>query len=152
MASLEHNLPLSPESLSETGSVAKQFTAAAATLRAVRGRLSLDDSMGQHLPEMPGFTRDITLRMLLDYTNGLRDIHGLFDLLGRPTYTNAHENAGMLKVMRRQRALNFPPGAEYVYCNTGYLLMTFVIERATGRPFAKFCREKFSRLASGIDS
>ena len=87
MASLEHGLPLSPESLSETGSVAKQFTAAVATLPAVRGRLSLDDSMGQHLPEMAGFTRDITIRMLLDYTNGLRDIHGLFDLLGRPTPT-----------------------------------------------------------------
>ena len=63
MASLEHGLPLSPESLSETGSVAKQFTAAVATLRAVRGRLSLDDSMGQHLPEMPGFTRDITVEV-----------------------------------------------------------------------------------------
>ena len=108
----------------------------------MRGRLSLDDSLKQHLPEMPDFTRDITLRMLLDHTSGLRDIHGLFDLLGRPTYTNPHENAEVLDVMCRQRNLNFRPGTEYVYCNSGYLLMTVVIERASGRPFAEFCRRE----------
>ena len=145
MANLEHGIPMSPEILSETGSVAKQFTAAAVTLLAVRGRLSLDDSLQKHLPEMPDFARAITLRMMLDHTSGLRDIHGLFDLMGRPTYTNPHENAEVLEVMCRQRELNFPPGAEYVYCNTGYLLLTFVVERASGRPFAAFCDENIFR-------
>lgn len=141
MASLEHGVPWTPETLSETGSVAKQFTAAAVTLLAVRGRLSLDDPLQRHLPEVPDFGRAITLRMLLDHTSGLRDIHGLFDLMGRPTYTNPHENAEVLEVVTRQRELNFPPGTEYGYCNTGYLLLTFVIERVSGIPFAEFCRE-----------
>lgn len=140
-ANLDYGIPLSPETLSETGSVAKQFTAAAVTMLAVRGRLSLDDSLKKHLPEVPDFCRGITLRMLLDHTSGLRDIHGLFDLMGRPTYTNPHENAEVLEVVCRQRELNFPPGSEYAYSNTGYLLLTFVVERASGRPFADFCRE-----------
>lgn len=141
MADLEHSIPMTPETLSETGSVAKQFTAAAVVTLAVRGKLSLDDSLKKHLPEVPDFGRDITLRMLLDHTSGLRDIHGLFDLMGRPTYTNPHENAEVLEVVCRQRELNFPPGTEYVYSNTGYLLLTFVIARASGQPFAEFCRE-----------
>jgi CubicO group peptidase (beta-lactamase class C family) len=141
MANLEHGIPLAPESLSETGSVAKQFTASAVVTLAVRGQLSLDDSILQHLPQLPAICRDITLRMMLDHTSGLRDIHGLFDLMGRPTYTDPHENAEVLEVMSRQRQLNFPPGTEYVYSNTGYLLLTFVVERVSGVPFADFCRD-----------
>ncbi|MCX6955428.1 MAG: serine hydrolase, partial [Verrucomicrobia bacterium] len=142
LANLDYGVPLTVDTLSETGSVAKQFTAAAVTLLAVRGKLSLDDSLKQHLPEVPAFGRDITLRMLLDHTSGLRDIHGLFDLLGRPTYAGAHENSEVLEIVRRQRELNFPPGTEYAYCNTGYLLLTFVVARVSGRPFAEFCRDE----------
>ena len=84
-ANLEHNIPLTPETVTESGSVAKQFTAAAVVLLAERGRLSLDDSIPKHLPEMPAALAErITVRMLLNHTNGLRDIHGLFDLIGRP--------------------------------------------------------------------
>lgn len=142
MANLEHGIPLTIDSRSETGSVAKQFTAAAVTLLAVRAKLSLDDSLKKHLPEVPEFGRDITLRMLLDHTSGMRDLHGLFELLGRPTYTNPHENTEVLELVGRQRDLNFPPGTEYVYCNTGYILITFVVERVSGRPFAEFCRDE----------
>lgn len=142
MANLEHGIPLTADTLSETGSVAKQFTASAVTLLAVRSQLSLDDSLKKHLPEVPDFGRDITLRMLLDHTSGIRDMHGLFDLLGRPTYTTPHENAEVLELVCRQRDLNFPPGTEYVYSNTGYLLISFVIERVSGRPFAEFCRDE----------
>ncbi len=140
LANLEHGIPLAPETRSESGSVAKQFTAAAVTTLAVRGKLSLDDSIKRHLPELPEICRGMTLRMLLDHTSGLRDIHGLFDLMGRPTYTAAHENAEVLEVVSRQRELNFPSGAEYSYSNTGYLLLTFVVERVSGQRFSEFCR------------
>jgi len=142
MANLEHSIPLTVDTLSETGSVAKQFTAAAVTLLALRGKLSLDDSLKQHLPEVPAFGHDITLRMLLDHTSGIRDIHGLFDLMGHPTYAGAHENAEVLEIVSRQRDLNFLSGTEYAYCNTGYLLLTFVVSRVSGRPFADFCRDE----------
>lgn len=140
MAHLEHQVPLTPHSVSESGSVAKQFTSAAVALLAVRGRLSLDDSIRKHLPEMPAALADaITVRMLLTHTSGLRDIHGLFDLMGRPSYTSFHDHAEVLRVMSRQRQLNFAPGTEYLYCNAAYILAAIIVERVSGVSFQAFC-------------
>ena len=141
-ASLEHNIPLTPETVTESGSVAKQFTAAAVLVLAERGRLSLDDSIRKHLPEMPAALADrITVRMLLNHTSGLRDIHGLFDLIGRPSYSSSHDNAEVVRVMSRQRDLNFPPGTEYNYCNAAYILAAVIVERASGQSFGAFSTE-----------
>lgn len=144
-ANLEHDIPLTPHSVSESGSVAKQFTAAAVALLAVRGQLSLEDSIRRHLPEMPAAVADaITVRMLLTHTSGLRDIHGLFDLMGRPSYSSYHDHAEVLRVMSRQRRLNFSPGTEYLYCNAAYILAAIIVERVSGVSFQAFCaRELF---------
>ncbi len=142
MASLEHGIALQPETVTESGSVAKQFTAAAVVLLAQRGKLSLDDPIRKHLPELPAaLAEKITVRMLLNHTSGLRDIHGLFDLLGRPSYSSFHDNAEVVRVMSRQRDLNFTPGAEYLYCNASYVLAAVIVERAGGQPFGAFCTE-----------
>jgi CubicO group peptidase (beta-lactamase class C family) len=145
-ANLEHGIPLTAESISESGSVAKQFTAAAVALLAVREKLSLDDPVRRHLPELSEqLAGAITVRMLLNHTSGLRDIHGLFDLLGRPSYTSHHDNAEVLRVMSRQRSLNFPPGTEYLYCNASYILAAVIVERVSGESFNAFCtRELFA--------
>ena len=142
MANLEHGIPLTPDTVTESGSVAKQFTASAVVLLAQRGRLSLEDPVRKYLPELPAEIADkITVRMLLNHTSGLRDIHGLFDLIGRPSYTAMHENAEVLRVMGRQRQLNFVPGAEYLYCNTAYVLASIIVERVSGQSFGAFCEE-----------
>ena len=142
MANLDHGVALTPETVTESGSVAKQFTAAAVVLLAQRGKLSLDDPIRTHLPELPAaLAEKITVRMLLNHTSGLRDIHGLFDLLGRPSYSSMHDNAEVLRVMSRQRQLNFAPGAEYLYCNAAYVLAAIIVERASGQPFGAFCEE-----------
>jgi CubicO group peptidase (beta-lactamase class C family) len=146
MANLEHGIPLTSDTVTESGSVAKQFTAAAVVLLAQRGKLSLDDPIRKHLPEMPAALADrITVRMLLNHTSGLRDIHGLFDLMGRPSYTSAHDNAEVLRVMSRQRQLNFAPGAEYLYCNAAFVLAAIIVQRASGQPFGAFCEEQVFR-------
>ncbi len=146
MANLEHGVPLTPDTISESGSVAKQFTAAAVVLLSLRGRLSLDESIRKHLPEMAASICDsITVRMLLNHTSGLRDIHGLNDLLGRPSYSSQHDNAGVLRVMSRQRRLNFEPGTEYLYCNASYVLAAIIVERVGGKSFNAFCEEELFR-------
>jgi CubicO group peptidase (beta-lactamase class C family) len=146
MANLEHGIALTPETISESGSVAKQFTAAAVVLLAGRGKLSLDDSIRKHLPEMSAAVCDaITVRMLLNHTSGLRDIHGLFDLMGRPSYSSFHDNAEVLRVMSRQRQLNFAPGTEYLYCNASYLLAAVIVARVSGQSFGAFCDEHVFR-------
>ncbi len=143
MANLEHGVALTPATVSESGSVAKQFTAAAVVLLAQRGKLSLDDPIRKHLPEMPAALADkITVRMLLNHTSGLRDIHGLFALMGRPSYSSAHDNAEVLRVMSRQQQLNFAPGAEYLYCNAAYVLAAIVVQRVSGQSFGAFCEEQ----------
>lgn len=141
MENLEEGVRLDSGTVSESGSVAKQVTAAAVALLSVRGKLALDDNVRTYLPEVPDFGRPITLRMLLNHTSGLRDIHTLFWLQGRPSYTAQHENAEVLEVVGHQRDLNFPPGSAYLYSNTGYILLTLVVERVTGQEFGRFCSE-----------
>jgi CubicO group peptidase (beta-lactamase class C family) len=132
---------LTPATVSESGSVAKQFVAAAVALLAQQGRLSLDDPVRKYLPEVPDFGEPVTIRQLMNHTSGLRDIHGLFGLLGKPSYSSHHTNKEVLQLVARQQRLNFTPGSEYSYSNTGYVLLTFIVERISGKPFDVFCRE-----------
>ncbi len=141
MANLEHGIPLAAGTISESGSVAKQFTAAAVVLLAVRGQIDLDAPVRRHLTELPEVMARVTPRMLLSHTSGIRDIHGLFDLLGRPSYTSMHTNDEALRVLARQRALNFAPGAEYVYSNGGYIVAAELVERVTRQSLNAFCTE-----------
>ncbi len=145
-ANLEHDIALTADTVTESGSVAKQFTAAAVVLLAERGRLSLDDAIRKYLPEMPSALADgITVRMLLNHTSGLRDIHGLFDLIGRPSYSGSHDNAEVVRVMSRQRDLNFAPGTEYSYCNAAYILAAVIVERVSKQSFGAFSTEHVFR-------
>ncbi|HEX9754401.1 MAG TPA: serine hydrolase domain-containing protein [Gemmatimonadales bacterium] len=146
MANLEYAVPLSPESISETGSVAKQFTAAAIGLLALRGRLSLDDDIRKYLPEVPSFDgRTITIRHLLHHTSGLRDQWGLLSIEGHPPGREVHTFGRILDLVSRQRMLNFSPGDEYLYSNTGYALSAVLVTRVAGKPFAQFTAEELFR-------
>lgn len=141
MADLEHGLALHPASILETGSVAKQFTAAVVALLHQQGRLSLDDDIRRYLPEVPDFGRPITIRQLLTHTSGLRDQWGLLAIQGFPPGQEVHTFARILDLVSRQRRLNFLPGEEYLYSNTGYALAAIIVSRVTGKPFAEYSRE-----------
>lgn len=142
MANLDYGVPLTADTISESGSVAKQFTAAAVVLLHVRGKLSLDDSVRKHIPELSEVFQPVTVRMLLNHTSGVRDIHGLNDLLGRPSYASPQSNALAVRILARQTRLNFEPGAEYLYSNGGYVLASEVAARVSGKAFAAFCDEE----------
>ncbi len=147
MANLEYGTPLDPESVSESGSVAKQFTAATVGLLAVRGQLSLDDDIHKYLPEVPDFGKKITIRHLLTHTSGLRDQWALLGLIGWPPGTEVHGLDLILDLVSRQRRLNFSPGAEYLYSNTGYALAAIIVQRVTGKTLAEYSkRELFQPL------
>lgn len=142
MANLEHGVRNTPETIFETGSVAKQFTAAALLLLAQDGRLSLDDDVRRYLPEVPDFGHRITIRHLLTHTSGLRDQWGLLGLKGSGLGTQVHDFDTILSLVSRQQALNFRPGAEHVYSNTGYTLAAIIVQRVSGRTFATFSNER----------
>ncbi len=141
MADLEHGIALSPESILEPGSIAKQFTAAAVLLLVQQGKLSLDDPVRKYIPELPDYGAPITIRHLINHTSGLRDWGSVAAMGGWPRTTREYTHAHVLDIISRQRALNYPPGAEYSYTNTGYNLAAILVSRVSGKPFAEFTRE-----------
>ena len=142
MANLEYSIPMSPDTVSETGSVAKQFTSAAIALLAQQGKLSLDDPVRKHLPEVPDFGKPVTIRHLISHLSGLRDQNEFFDLMGLPMGRVVHTNDEILEVVSRQKRLNFEPNTEYLYCNTGYTLIAQIVKRVSGKAFAEFTQEQ----------
>jgi CubicO group peptidase (beta-lactamase class C family) len=141
MADLEHDVPLTPDSVFEAGSVSKQFTAAAVTLLAQQGKLSLADDVRKYVPELPDYGTPITIDHLIRHTSGLRDWGAVAGIAGWPRGTRIHTHAHMLDIAARQKALNYQPGAEYSYTNTGYNLLVLIAERVSGQSFQDFCRQ-----------
>ncbi len=137
MADLENDVAITPSSVFYVGSLSKQFTAMAAALAMSEGNLSADDSIRKYLPELPAYADAITVRQLVHHTSGLRDYNTLLSIAGRRG-DEAYDNSTVLRMTARQKALNFAPGTEYLYSNTGYTLLAVVVERATKTPFAAF--------------
>jgi CubicO group peptidase (beta-lactamase class C family) len=138
MANLDHDVAISPATVFHVGSVSKQFTAAAIAILAQEGKLSLDDSVRDYLSELPDFGTPITIRQLIHHTSGLRDQWELLGLAGWRYSFDLITNADVLSVVARQRALNFPPGSEFMYSNTGYTLLGEIVHRVSGQSFRKF--------------
>ena len=141
-ADLEHRVPNSPASIFEAGSVSKQFTAAAVLLLAQEGKVGLDDDIRKYLPEMPDYGATITIGHLLSHTSGLRDWGTLAEIAGWPRTTRAMNQADVLAMAARQTGLNYAPGAEYSYTNTGYNLLAIIVERVSGQPFPRFTHDR----------
>jgi CubicO group peptidase (beta-lactamase class C family) len=137
MASLEHDAPITPETVFYAGSVSKQFTAMAAALAIRQGKLAYDDPIRTYLPELPPYADGIEVRHLVHHTSGLRDYNTLLSIAGRRD-EDAWDNRVVLQMTAKQTRLNFAPGAEYLYSNTGYTLLATIVERATGTAFAAY--------------
>ncbi|CAN5498046.1 hypothetical protein BH10PSE3_BH10PSE3_42610 [soil metagenome] len=142
LADLEHPDPLTPASLLETGSLAKQFTAGAMMLLVEDGKLSLDEDIRRYLPELPDYGTPITIRHLLTHTSGLREQWSLLALTGNPPGSQVHSQAVILDLASRQKGLNFKPGAEFLYTNTNYALAAIIIERVSGQSLQRFTDQR----------
>ena len=141
MADLERAVPITPKSAFEIGSIAKQFTAMCIMLLENDGKLTLDDDIRTYIPEMPEYERRITLRHLLHHTSGVRDIETLIPLAGMP-WVNYYTDKQMLELITRQRGLNFPPGDQFLYSNSGYVLLAQVVSRVSGKSLRDFAQER----------
>jgi CubicO group peptidase (beta-lactamase class C family) len=141
-ADLEHNVPIGADTIFEAGSVSKQFTAASVLLLARGGKLSLDDPVRQHVPELPDYGSPLTIRHMLTHTSGLRDWGSVEGIAGWPRTTRVYTHAHVLEIVSHQRALNFTPGTRWSYSNTGFNLAAIIVSRVSGMPFADFTRER----------
>lgn len=140
-ANLEYGIPITPETVFHVASVSKQFTAMAIVLLQQQGLVDLQADIHAYLPELPDFGQTITLWHLLHHTSGLRDQWELLVAAGwRMDDVITREQ--ILGLVQRQRSLNFPPGSEYLYCNTGFTLAAEVVQRVTGQSLRQFCAEQ----------
>lgn len=137
MADLEHNAAITPRTLFDIGSIAKQFTALAILLLVQQGKLSLDDDVRRYVPEVPDYGVKITLRHLLYHTSGLRNHFLLYQLRGW-RWGDLESRADALNMVGRQKELNFKPGEEHSYTNTGYFLLGEVVQRVSGMRLRDF--------------
>ncbi|NPD22585.1 serine hydrolase [Corallococcus exiguus] len=151
MASLEYGVPITPESIFHVASISKQFTAFAMGLLEQEGKLSRDDDIRKYLPELPDSGRKVTLADLVHHTSGLREQFHLLNMAGWRGDDLMTED-DVLWVMARQRGLNFEPGTEWSYNNTGYTLLSVIIKRVAGKSLRAFAEERIFHPLGMLDT
>lgn len=139
ISNLEYDIPITASSIFHVASVSKQFTVFSILLLEKQGKLNLDDDIRKYIPEVPDFGKKITLKHLASHTSGLRDQWNLLLMAGwrmDDVITKEH----VLKLVSKQKELNFNPGDEYAYCNTGFTLLAEVVSRISDMSFAEFTK------------
>ena len=144
MANLEHDIPINTTSVFRIGSVSKQFAGAVAALAAMEGYLDLEDPLQKWIPELPDYGEPLTLRHTLNHTSGLRDYITLMSLKGLRG-DDFYTVADLIEVQALQEELNFSSGTEYLYSNSGYVLLAEAVARAVGKPFKDYAEEVLFR-------
>src|SRR6266481_4121578 len=147
LANIEENVAITPQSVFDIGSTSKQFTAASILLLAKQGKLSVNDDVRKFIPELPNYGQKITILQLLNHTSGLRDYLTLMELAEINTDSvTIDEDA--LQMVFRQKALNFAPGSDWLYSNTGFFLLSVIVKRVSGKTLREFATENiFAPLA-----
>lgn len=142
LANVEHGVPIDPKrTVFDIGSTSKQFTAASVLLLVKDGKLSLDDDVHKLLPELPDYGTPVTIRHLLHHTSGMRDYIGLM-AIGGINFEDYTTDGDALAAIVRQKTLDFPPGSEHSYSNSGYFLLSEIVKRASGKTLREFAQER----------
>ena len=140
LANVEENVPITPESVFDIGSTSKQFTAASILVLQAQGKLSIGDDIRKYISELPDYGQKITVLNLLNHTSGLRDYLTLMVLAGINT-DSVTTDEDALEIVARQKALNFAPGSDWLYSNTGFFLLSLIVKRASGKTLREFAAE-----------
>ena len=141
MANLDWGIANSPTTVFRIGSTSKQITAACIALLHLDGALSLDDEIQEYVPEIPRYERPITVRHLVHHTSGVRDYLSLMSYAGRREH-DWYTTEEALEIVARQKSLNFLPGEQYTYSNSGYLLLGVIVGRVSGKTLREFAQER----------
>jgi CubicO group peptidase (beta-lactamase class C family) len=144
LANIEGNVPITPQTVFDVASISKQFTAASILLLEEQGKLRLDDDVRKYIPELLDYGEKITIRHMLNHTSGLRDYPTLFLLAAlNPDSVTTDDDA--LGIITRQKALDFPPGSEWLYSNSGYFLLSLIVKRVSGKTLREFSAQNIFR-------
>ena len=142
LANLDYDIPITPQSVLRIGSISKQFVAMCIAILADQGKLSLDDDIRTYIPEMPDYGNQITIRHLLHHTSGIREYLTLVNLIGKPEGSVfGYTTRELVELLSRQQNLNFEPGSQFSYTNSGYFLLAEIITRVSGMKASAFAQE-----------
>ncbi|MDF2192786.1 serine hydrolase domain-containing protein [Paraflavitalea sp. CAU 1676] len=140
LANLEYAIPNTPQTIFHIASESKQYVAFCILLLEKEGKLSLDDDIRKHLDYVPDLGATITIRHLVYHTSGLRDQWQLLANAGwqlDDVITQDH----VIKLVAKQKALNFAPGEEWMYCNTGYTLLAEIVKKVSGLSLRQYAQK-----------
>ncbi|SHK34119.1 serine hydrolase domain-containing protein [Chryseobacterium polytrichastri] len=141
ISNMEYGIPITDSTAFHIASVSKQFTAYLAVLLEKEGKLSLHDDIRKYLPELKDLPYKITLRQLANHTHGLSNLYELAQLKGiEPGDKMTHKE--IVEMLLHIKQVNFKPGEQYQYNNTGFVLLAEIIERLTGKPFQEILKDK----------
>lgn len=140
MANLEYSQPLKATSVFDIGSLTKQFTGLAISTLIEQKKISLKDDIRRYLPWVPGFGKVITIDNLVHHTSGLRDYPEALMVAGW-RYSELATLADVRQLVEKQQELDFVPGTQVSYCNTGYVLLAAIVEQVTGETFPVWMKE-----------
>src|SRR4029077_9053188 len=140
LANIEENVAITPQSVFDIGSTSKQFTAASILLLEKQGKLSVNDDVRKFIHELPAYGQQITILQLLNHTSGLRDYLALFELAGI-NIDSVTTDQDALAILARQKGLNFEPGNDWLYSNSGFFLLSVIVKRASGKTLREFATE-----------
>ena len=137
MANLEHQIPITPNTVFDLASVSKQFTGYAISTLVEEGKIDLKDDIRKHIPEVPDFGPTITVEHLVHHTSGIRDWTSTLPLAGW-SFDDVISFEQILRMTYMQKELNFEPGSQYTYSNAGYNLLAELVERVSGVSFREW--------------
>lgn len=140
IANLEYTIPITARTVFHAASLSKQFTAFSIYLLEKEGKLSMEDDIRTYMPEVPDFGKTVRIKHLLAHTSGIRDQWAILTLAGW-RMDDVITTEQILKQLSRQEELNFEPGSQYSYSNSGYTLLAEMVKRITGKSFAHFTRQ-----------
>ncbi|WP_190246210.1 serine hydrolase [Gelidibacter gilvus] len=135
MANLELNVPMTPNNVFEIGSMTKQFTAVSILILAEQGKLNLEDEITKYMPDYPTQGKKITIRHLLNHTSGIKSYTGMPNFKTRAKIDMTPKE--LIEVFKNE-SMDFEPGDQYKYNNSGYVLLGYIIEIISGDTYAKF--------------
>ena len=147
MANLDYNIPMMPQSVVYIASTSKQFTAACVALLILKGELSYEDDIRKYFPEIPDYGTPIRVKHLIHHTSGIRDYLGLMVLAGL-NYQDYFNNESAVEWIVQQKDLNFTPGKEYTYSNSGYVLLAELVQRVSGKTLREYAEQNIFRPLS----
>ncbi|WP_188373369.1 serine hydrolase domain-containing protein [Winogradskyella haliclonae] len=148
LASLQHNTKIDASSRSNIASTAKQFTALMILNLSLEQKLSLEDDIRKYLPNLyPKIKEKIKIRHLVNHTSGVRDFYDLMSIQQEPWWRREGlDNDNAIELLEKQEDLAFEPGSRYMYSNSGYTLLTKIIEVASGEKFHDYSEKFFNNL------